>query len=128
MPASEIKILKERSDDYLEDAEHLIERQKWDLSLVAIHQHCELLLKYHALRLNGSYPRTHSLKELIRSLIKHDSRLEGLIRDENNLLRLSRIEDAYINARYFPVRSEKEDVVPLLKFVKDVLDEYLSRL
>ncbi len=128
MPASEIDILKERSDDYLEEAEYLINRQKWDLSLVAIHQHCELLLKYNALKLNGSYPRTHSLKELIKSLVKHDNRLNDLIRLEDNLLRISRIEDAYINARYFPVRSSEEDVMPLMRFVKEVLDEYVSRL
>lgn len=128
MPASDIEILKERSDDYLEEAEYLIDKGKWDLALVAIQQHCELKLKYLALKLNGSYPRTHSLRELIKLLVKHDASLDELISNENNLLRLARIEEAYINARYFPVRATQEDTLPLLKFTKEVLDEYLSRL
>lgn len=128
LPASDIEILKERSEDYLEEAERLVEEEKWDLSLVAIHQHCELLLKYISLKLNGTYPRTHSLRDLLKLLVKHEASLKSLIEEENNILRLARIEEAYISARYFPVRSGKEDVIPLLKFVKEVFDEYLSRL
>lgn len=128
LPASDIEILKERSEDYLEEAERLVEEEKWDLSLVAIHQHCELLLKYISLKSNGTYPRTHSLRDLLKLLVKHEASLKSLIEEENNILRLARIEEAYISARYFPVRSGKEDVIPLLKFVKEVFDEYLSRL
>lgn len=128
LPASDIEILKERSEDYLEEAERLVEEEKWDLSLVAIHQHCELLLKYISLKLNGTYPRTHSLRDLLKLLVKHEASLKSLIEEENNILRLARIEEAYISARYFPVRSGKEDVIPLLNFVKEVFDEYLSRL
>ena len=128
MPASDIEILKVRSEEYLEEAEYLVEKKKWDLAIIAIHQHCELLLKYYALKLNGTYPRTHSFRELIKLLVKHEPRLNALIKDESHLLRLSRIEDAYISARYFPVRAKEEDVLPLLRFTKEVFDEQLSGL
>ena len=128
MPASDIEILRERSSDYLAEAKRLVEEGKWDLAMVAIHQHCELLLKYYALKLNGSYPRTHSLRELIRLLVKHKKELNYLINNEPNILKLARLEDAYISSRYFPVRATKEDVVPLLRFVEDIFDEYISGL
>ena len=100
MPASDIEILKERSSDYLTEAKRLTEEGKWDLAMVAIHQHCELLLKYYALKLNGSYPRTHSLRDLIRLLVKHKKELNELLNNEHNILKLARIEDAYISSRY----------------------------
>ncbi len=128
MPASDVEILREKSSDYLAEAKRLVEEGKWDLAIVAIHQHCELLLKYYALKLNGSYPRTHSLRELIRLLVKHKKELNDLINNEPNILKLARLEDAYISSRYFPVRATKEDVLPLLRFVEDVFDEYISGL
>jgi HEPN domain-containing protein len=128
MPASDVEILRERSFDYLAESKRLVEEGKWDLAMVAIHQHCELLLKYYALKLNGSYPRTHSLRELIRLLVKHKKELNDLINNEYNILKLARLEDAYISSRYFPVRASEQDVVPLVRFVEDVFDEYLSGL
>ena len=128
MPASDIKILKLRSEEYREEADHLVSDKKWDLVLIAIRQHCELLLKYYALKLNGTYPRTHSLRELIGLLVKHKPDLYTLVKEETNLLRLARIEDAYISARYFPVRANEDDVVPLLSFTKEIFDERLSGL
>jgi HEPN domain-containing protein len=128
MPASDIEILREKSSDYLTEAKRLVQEGKWDLSMIAIHQHCELLLKYYALKLNGSYPRTHSLRELIRMLVKHKKELNDLVNNEHNILKLARPDDAYISSRYFPVRALKEDAVPLLRFVEDVFDGYFSGL
>ena len=116
MPASDIEILREKSSDYLTEAKRLVQEGKWDLAMVAIHQ------------LNGSYPRTHSLRELIRLLVKHKKELNDLINNEHNILKLARLEDAYISSRYFPVRALKEDAVPLLRFVEDVFDGYFSGL
>ena len=82
MPASDIKILKLRSEEYREEADHLVSDKKWDLVLIAIRQHCELLLKYYAFKLNGTYPRTHSLRELIRLLVKHKPDLNTLVKEE----------------------------------------------
>ncbi|WMT45657.1 MAG: HEPN domain-containing protein [Cuniculiplasma divulgatum] len=98
------------------------------MAMVAIHQHRELLLKYYALKLNSSYPRTHSLRELIRLLVKHKKELNDLINNEYNILKLARLEDVYISSRYFPVRASEQDVVPLVRFVEDVFDECLSGL
>ncbi|MDS0257181.1 HEPN domain-containing protein, partial [Thermoplasmatales archaeon AK] len=128
LSAEEAEVLKQRSYDYLDNAEYLVTQRKWDLAVVSMHQHCELLLKYHALRITGSYPRTHSLRELIRLLTKHDSRLNGLLSSELNLLKLSKLEDSYISSRYYPVKATEEDAIMLIKFVREVFDEYLSGL
>ena len=128
MPASDIEISREKSFDYLAESKRLVEEGKWGLAMVAIHQHCELLLKYYALKLNNSYPRAYSLRELIRLLVKHKKELNDLINNEYNILKLARLEDVYISSRYFPVRASEQDVVPLVRFVEDVFDECLSGL
>ena len=106
----------------------MVEGGEWDLAMVAIHQHRELLLKYYALKLNSPYPRAYSLRDLIRLLVKHKKELSDLINNEYNILKLTKLEGAYISSRYSSVRSSEEDVVPLARFVEDVFDECLSGL
>ena len=45
-----------------------------------------------------------------------------------NILKLDRLDDAWISSRHFQVRANREDVVPLLRFVADIFDEYISGL
>lgn len=126
MATDEVKLSNARSFEYLEEAERLIQDKKWDLAMSSLHLHCELLLKSKLLELGATYPRTHSLKELIRILSRFDEKVLGLLTDENSILRLSRLEEGYISSRYLPVRYSEEDVLPLWRFVKEVFDGHIS--
>ena len=126
MATDEVEILKLRSFEYLEEAERLIQEKKWDLSMSSLHLHCELLLKSKLLEVGATYPRTHSLRELIRILSKFNDKVLNLLTDENSILRLSRLEEGYISSRYLPVRYSEEDVLPLWRFVKGVFDGHIS--
>lgn len=125
MSSSEIEILRIRSHEYLEEVDWLVEREKWDLAMSSLHLHCELLLTSRLLELGATYPRTHSLKELVKILSKFKPDVLELISVENNILRLSRLEEGYISSRYLPIRYSREDVLPLQKFVKEVFDGYI---
>ena len=126
MTMEEVEILGTRSHEYLEEAERLVLDKKWDLAMSSLYLHCELALKSRLLEFGATYPRTHSLRELIRILSKFDPRFSVLFSNENSILRLSRLEEGYISARYLPVRHSSEDVDPLLRFIKEVFGGYIS--
>ena len=126
MTMEEVEILGTRSHEYLEEAERLVLDKKWDLAMSSLYLHCELALKSRLLEFGETYPRTHSLRELIRILSKFDPRFSVLLSDENSILRLSRLEEGYISARYLPVRHSSEDVEPLFRFIKEVFGGYIS--
>ena len=46
--------------------------------------------------------------------------LRSLLEGENNISYLTKIEDAYIGARYLPRRYEESEVRGMLRFVKEV--------
>jgi len=64
----EAEVLKKRAEAFLRNAERLIKDKEWDLAIFNLEQFCQLILKYKLLIKKGSYPRTHSLRTLIRIL------------------------------------------------------------
>jgi HEPN domain-containing protein len=82
------------------------------------------MLKYKLLLKTGAYPRTRSLIRLVRELAKAAEGAKRLLED---IIMLTKIEDAYMGSRYLPQRYEKEEVEAMLKYVKEkfkpVIDE-----
>jgi len=68
MSFEEVEILKRKAEAFLRNSEYLIKIKEWDLAMFNLEQYCQLILKYKLLVLSGSYPRTHSIRELIRRL------------------------------------------------------------
>jgi HEPN domain-containing protein len=120
----EAELLRLRAEAFLRNAERLYAEGEYDLAAFSIEQHCQPLLK------TGAYPRTHSLIRLVRELAKVAEGAKRLLED---IVMLTKIEDAYIGSRYLPRRYEKEEVEAMLKYVKEkfrpVIDElwYLHR-
>ncbi|RLI07122.1 DNA-binding protein [Candidatus Bathyarchaeota archaeon] len=119
MSLEEAEILRERAEDFLRNAERLLEEGVYDLAAFNIEQYCQLILKYKLLVKTGTYPRTHSIMRLIRELSEISQNLRELLRGDR-ILYLTKIEDAYIGARYLPRRYEEEEVRSLLNFVREV--------
>lgn len=124
----EWEILCRRSQEFLEESQRLSEEDKWELAGFMLQQHCELLLKCKLLKLEGSYPRTHSLRDLLRRLENYSDEVGKVTVSEENYLQLARLEDFYISTRYRPTAFEPRDVEPALKFVKEVFDEAILQL
>ena len=120
MSFEEAEVLRERAESFLANAERLVEEGVYDLAAFSIEQYCRLILKYKLLLKTGTYPRTYSIIRLIRLLSTVSPSLRTLLEGENNILYLTKIEDAYIGARYLPRRYEESEVRGMLRFVKEV--------
>jgi len=125
---SEAEILRKRSNDFLEEAGHLIDIKKYDLAIFNLDQYCNLILKYKLLIKLGYYPRTHSLKELINKLSDLDNNIKDLINNEKYLLYIGRITDAYISARYMPFEFDEKETKNVYKFIVEVFNKYVNRI
>ena len=127
MSFDEAEIIRKRAESFLANAEHLLRAGEWDLAIFSLEQYCQLILKYKVLVKLGSYPRTHSLRRLIRALGGASTKLEALVDNEETLHYIARLEEAYIAARYLPYSYEEKEAVSLYNFVvekfKPLVDE-----
>ncbi|MEM4016039.1 MAG: HEPN domain-containing protein [Thermofilum sp.] len=113
----EVRLLCRRAEGFLRNAEHLISVGEWDLAAFSLEQYCQLALKCRLLLKTGSYPRTHSLRRLVRELGRLVPELLTLLEDEVNLHYVARLEEAYVAARYMPYSYEEREVKSLYRFV-----------
>ncbi len=128
MSFEEAEILRERAEAFLRNAERLIDEGVYDLAAFNIEQYCQLLLKYKLLIKTGTYPRTHSIIRLLRELSKVSKDVEVLLKSREAIIYLTKIEDAYIGARYLPRRYEEIEVKEMLRFVKEVFRPVIERI
>ncbi len=128
MSFEEAEILRRRAEAFLRNAIRLLEEGEYDLAIFNIEQYCQLILKYKLLIKRGSYPRTHSIRRLVRELGEVNSNVLKLVNDIKNLHYIARIEEAYISARYLPIIYEKEEVEDLLKFVLEVFKPLVEKV
>ena len=121
MSIDEFEILKERSEKFLKNAEQLIDQEIYDLAAFNIQQSVELYLKYKLLLSVGSYPKTHSIKRLLREIGKATNKIDKVAKFiEENIDRISNLENAYIMSRYYPSEFEKREVENMLSVAKSI--------
>ena len=128
MSLEDAEILHERAEAFLKTAEKLIEEGIYDLAAFNLEQHCQLLLKYKLLIKTGTYPRTHSLIRLLRELAKISEKAAKLLESEESIIHLTKLEDAYIGARYLPRRYEELEVKAMLRYVKEVFNPLVQQI
>ncbi len=126
MSFEEAEIVKKRAEAFLRNAKRLIEEGEYDLAVFNLEQYCQLMLKYKLLLKKGSYPRTHSLRRLIRELSWFNKEILVLVNDVKNLHYIARLEEAYIVSRYLPITYEENEVRDLLKFVEEVFKKIVD--
>jgi HEPN domain-containing protein len=124
----EAEVLRERAEAFLENAKHLTNTGLYDLAVFNLEQHCQLLLKYKLLIKTGTYPRTHSLTRLTAELAKLEPQTKTLLDREDNMLLLTKFEDAYIGARHLPRKYRGPEVEAMLRFVMEVFKPVVDRV
>jgi HEPN domain-containing protein len=124
----EAEVLRERAEAFLENAKHLIKRGSNDLAAFNLEQHCQLLVKYKLLTKTGTYSRTHSLIRLAAELAKLEPQIKTLVDREDDMLLLTKLEDAYIGAKYLPRRYGGHEVEAMLRFVVEVFKPVVERV
>jgi HEPN domain-containing protein len=128
MSFEEAEILNQRAKAFLDNAEKLIKEGVYDLAAFNIEQYCQITLKYELLIKTGTYPRTYSLMSLLRLLSRTSQNIKKLLEDSNNVLYLTKIEDAYIGARYLPRPYEETEVKDMLRFAKEVFRKVVESI
>jgi HEPN domain-containing protein len=128
MSFKEAEILRERAEAFLENAEKLVKEGKYDLAAFCIEQYCQLVLKYKLLLKTGTYPRIHSIMSLLRLLSGMSRDVKAFIENSNNILYLTKIEDAYVGARYLPRPYEESEVKDVLKFASEVFKKIVEKI
>lgn len=125
MSFEEAQIIKERAEAFLKNVQILFEEGIYDLAAFNIEQYCQLILKYKLLIKTGTYPRTYSIIRLIRELSKINVRANKLLQD---IIMITKIEDAYIGSRYLSRRYEKEEVETMLKYAKEIFEVFINEI
>ncbi len=121
MGIEEIEILRERAFKFLKNAEHLIESGIYDIAAFNIQQFVELYLKYTLFKKVGDYPKTHSIKRLMKEIGKASGKIDAIEEFmRENIDRISNVENAYITSRYIPSEFEKIEVENMLKLAKKI--------
>ncbi|WP_456469476.1 HEPN domain-containing protein [Archaeoglobus sp.] len=121
MSVEEIEILRERAEKFLKNAIQLIEHGVYDLAAFNIQQHVELYLKYRLFLLVGDYPKTHSIKRLLKEIGKVSGKEgEVSIFMVENIDRISNLENAYITSRYIPSEFERKEVENMLEVAEKI--------
>lgn len=111
---------------FLENSRDLIERGFYDLAVFNLEQYCQLMLKYKLLVKTGTYPRTRSFTVLVDILSRIEPSVRVLIEREDYLVMLTKLEDAYISARYLPRRYTELEARAILKFVTEVFRRHVE--
>jgi len=124
----EAEILRRRAESFLRNADKLIKEKEWDLAIFNLEQYCQLMLKYKLLIKKGSYPRTYSLRRLIREIGELNPEILALIDDVDKLHYVARLEEAYIASRYLPYAHEEKEVKDLYRFVLEVFRPLVEKL
>ncbi|MCQ5341254.1 MAG: HEPN domain-containing protein [Candidatus Methanomethylicia archaeon] len=116
MSFKEAELLRKRAEAFLKNALYLINENEADLAMFNFEQYCQLILKYKLLIIKGTYPRTHSLRQLIKELSEINPKIAILIEDIKNLHYIARLEESYISSRYLPFEYTIEEVKDIGKF------------
>ncbi|MEM2046625.1 MAG: HEPN domain-containing protein [Candidatus Jordarchaeales archaeon] len=118
----EVERLRERSREALEVARGALKAGKHSIAVFLADISLQLYLKAVLLEKAGSYPGTHSLRELLGYLAAHVGRSELKEFVRVNRVRLSALEDAYITSRYGSKVFYAEDAEDAVKLVEEVIE------
>jgi HEPN domain-containing protein len=124
----EAELLRKRAEAFLKNALYLINENEADLAMFNFEQYCQLILKYKLLIIKGTYPRTHSLRQLIKELSEINPKIAILIEDIKNLHYIARLEESYISSRYLPFEYTIEEVKDIGKFVIEVFKPLVNSI
>jgi len=113
-----MKFLKERMNDYMKSFDMHFKNDMLNLAMFDLEQYVQLYLKQKLYDLVGEFPKTHSIRKLLREIGKIKNR-EKEVEDfiAKNSIYISDLELAYIASRYMDKEYSKEEVLEIKKFL-----------
>lgn len=127
MKKKEGAFLKKRAKEFFENAKYLLASQKYALAAFNFEQSAQLFLKYFLFIKLGDFPKTYSLKRLLREMGEITKKKGVKNFAEKNADVLANLENAYLTSRYFPVEFERKEVENMKEFVQK-LTSFLDQL
>ncbi len=122
----EYEFLKRNADEFLKNAEYLIEKGIYNLAAFNIEQAVQLYLKYLLAKKIGEFPKTHSIKRLIAECSNFCRELETILKENINVV--GEIEVAYIASRYYPIEFLENEVKNMLNVAVKIREVILRCL
>lgn len=122
MKKKESEFLQLRAKEFLENAQELLVKKRFALAAFNFEQSAQLFLKDFLFTKIGDFPKTHSLKRLLRQIGEIANKKKIKVFMEKNADVLANLENAYLTSRYFPAKFEKKEVENMENFVKRLID------
>lgn len=120
--------LKKRAESFWRDAKFAISEKRWNSAAFHLEQVCQLYLKYYLYLKIRRYPKTHSLKELLRGIGRSYQKrkaVENILKEKASVI--GDLEQAYLTARYLPVEFSKYQIENMFDFTKKLI-AFLKKL
>lgn len=114
--------LKEKAEDFFDNAQYNISKKKWFLAAFHLHQTCQLYLKYYLFLKLRKYPKTHSLEQLLKGIGKaysKEKKVENFLKEKAS--EIGDLDQAYLTARYLPVEFSENRIANMLNFTKELI-------
>jgi len=123
-----VETLKRRARDFMELAEDMMKRSKYDLAAFFAEQSCQLYLKAVLIKLFGEAPAVHGLRQLLGVLARklEENRRGDIAQSILNFVKehrdeLSDLEEAYTGARYRVLEFTENQVAAMIESAKKLL-------
>ena len=120
--------LEKRAKEFLKDAEDAISGKRWNSAAFHLEQACQLYLKHYLYLKWKEFPKTHSLRELLKNIGKaynKEKEVKQFIQKNDHII--ADLEQAYITSRYLPVEFTQAQIKDMKKFWKDLF-QFLKKL
>jgi len=118
MGKEEIEILRERALSSIELAKEALKKRYYDWAIFQVEQAFQLFLKYFLASNAGYFPKTHSLRDLIKSCAEIKKELITFCEKYREIIKI--LEDAYLGSRYFPFSYDKRLVEKALNAFEEL--------
>jgi HEPN domain-containing protein len=123
-----IDFLKERADDFFENAKELLKKNIYPLAAFNLQQAAQLYLKYYLFLKLRKYPKIHLLGKLLKGIGKvynKEKEIKKIIEKNANII--SDLDQAYLTSRYLPAEFFKSQLENMLRFVEELIN-FLKKL
>lgn len=118
--------LKERSEQFFEEAQHSFQKGNLELCAFDLEQSCQLYLKYTIGKLLGDFPHVHNLIELIdaTALASNNAELTDFLQQKIKIVQS--LGKAYFDARYYDTKFDVREVEEMISVVITLKEKLAS--
>jgi len=116
---SEYEFLKRNAESFHRNAIYLYKQGEYNLAAFNVEQAAQLMLKYLLAVKVGDFPRTHSLRRLLKGVKDVCPKLWSFYEEHASVI--GNMESAYIASRYYPIDFGEVEVREMLIIYEELV-------